>query len=164
MGDPNTGLSNHLSSVEDSKIAIDNYINCGFDAKLLVAGMPSFAHSAELEGQCEGPLKCKLADPEGKDEGKTSDVTFEIANFNGTTEADKAMENGKADNEKGGQWWINPETNRLWTWDTPEFIGRKCNEIVKEKNLAGLFGWSMGEDSRDGSHIQAWQDCFKSLN
>ncbi|KAM4065545.1 glycosyl hydrolases family 18 domain-containing protein [Hirsutella rhossiliensis] len=162
LQDPSRNETNHHSSVEDSKSSVDRYTQCGIPADKLNLGIAFFAKFKKTVGTCQGPLGCPIEDAGGKDPEKAGDVTFEAENLNGTTELSKAMENGQADNDRGGQWWWNPDTSKFWTWDTPEFIAKKCGEIVKGKQLGGAFAWSLGEDSKDGSHLKALQDCFKA--
>lgn len=53
--------------------------------------------------------------------------------------------------------------NLFWTWDTPEFIAQKFNDIVFAKHLGGVMGWSFGEDTFDNSHILAIQAGVEAL-
>lgn len=65
----------------------------------------------------------------------------------------QAMANGVSDDQAGGQYYFD-ETNKLfWTWDTPELITRKFNDIVAKHKLGGVMAWSLGEDGFDYSHI-----------
>ncbi|KAJ4374761.1 hypothetical protein N0V83_001837 [Neocucurbitaria cava] len=79
----------------------------------------------------------------------------------GCTDADvasswqNAAQNGVTDEEAGGQYYYDPQNNLFWTWDTPELISRKFDQIVRKYNLGGVMAWSLGEDSYDWSHIRA---------
>ncbi|CAO2653898.1 Nn.00g106310.m01.CDS01 [Neocucurbitaria sp. VM-36] len=78
----------------------------------------------------------------------------------GCTDADvagswqNAAQNGVTDEEAGGQYYFDAQNNLFWTWDTPELISRKFDEIVRKYKLGGVMAWSLGEDSYDWSHIR----------
>ncbi|PBP16989.1 Sporulation-specific chitinase [Diplocarpon rosae] len=74
-----------------------------------------------------------------------------------------AMANGVTDEENGAEYYYDKPNNVWWTWDTPELITLKFEKIIKARGLAGIFGWSGGEDSYDWSHILAMQAGVKSL-
>lgn len=65
-----------------------------------------------------------------------------------------AAKNGVADEQAGGQYYFDPQNHLFWTWDSPEFISRKFDEIVRKYKLGGVMAWSLGEDSYDWSHIR----------
>lgn len=75
-----------------------------------------------------------------------------------------ALTNGQTDTERGGQWYIDSDLHLFWTWDTPELITQKFDDIVKAKGLGGIFAWSLAEDSYDWTHLKAMQDGVKALN
>ncbi|CAD6501518.1 BgTH12-01774 [Blumeria graminis f. sp. triticale] len=68
-----------------------------------------------------------------------------------------AMKNGVTDEQAGGEYYYDQQNNLFWTWDTPQIISRKFNDIVKPRNLGGVMAWSLGQDSFDFSHILALQ-------
>ena len=59
------------------------------------------------------------------------------------------------DEDQGGAYYYDSANSLFWTWDTPEFISDKFQQIVSEKGLGGVMAWSLGEDSYDWSHIKA---------
>jgi len=61
---------------------------------------------------------------------------------------------GVADEQAGGQYYYDAANKLFWTWDTPEFITRKFDQIVRRYNLGGVMAWSLGEDSNNWSHIK----------
>lgn len=65
-----------------------------------------------------------------------------------------AAKNGITDESAGGQYYYDPTNSLFWTWDTPDLITRKFNDIVRKYNLGGVMAWSLGEDSNDWSHIK----------
>jgi len=78
----------------------------------------------------------------------------------GCTDADvagswqRAAQNGITDQKAGGQYYFDAQSRLFWTWDTPELISRKFEDIVKEYNLGGVMAWSLGEDSADWRHLR----------
>ncbi|KAK0657071.1 family 18 glycosyl hydrolase [Cercophora newfieldiana] len=74
----------------------------------------------------------------------------------------KALANSQYDSDNGGQWYWDSD-GIFWTWDTPEIIAKKFDEIVKPKELGGVFAWSLGEDSYDWSNFLALQAGVKRL-
>lgn len=69
-----------------------------------------------------------------------------------------AAAGGLADEDAGGQYFLDKKNNLFWTWDTPEFIRQKFSKIVRKYGLGGAMAWSLGEDSADWSHIKAISD------
>ncbi|CZT12653.1 related to class V chitinase [Rhynchosporium graminicola] len=69
----------------------------------------------------------------------------------------QALGNGTTDEVAGGEYHFDKANNQFWTWDTPDLIHRKFEQIVKAKNLGGVMAWSAGEDSYDWSRILALQ-------
>jgi chitinase len=57
------------------------------------------------------------------------------------------------DKVAGGQYYLDQTNSLFWTWDTPELITRKFQDIVQQYGIGGVMAWSLGEDSYDWSHI-----------
>lgn len=74
-----------------------------------------------------------------------------------------ALANGQTDTERGGQWYVDTETNLFWTWDTPELMAQKFTDIVDARGLGGVMAWSLAEDSYDWSHLLAIQKGVAAL-
>lgn len=74
----------------------------------------------------------------------------------------KAQKYGKTDEEGGGQYYFDSQNNIFWTWDTPELIARKFEEIVEAKKLGGVMAWSLGEDTYNFEHLEAIQKGLES--
>ncbi|KAJ5220133.1 hypothetical protein N7468_009337 [Penicillium chermesinum] len=74
----------------------------------------------------------------------------------------RAQEDGKTDEEAGGQYYWDAETNLFWTWDTPDLIARKFSDIVEAKKLGGVMAWSLGEDTYQFAHLKAMQNGVES--
>ncbi|KAJ5692318.1 hypothetical protein N7462_001741 [Penicillium macrosclerotiorum] len=70
----------------------------------------------------------------------------------------RASKDGKTDDEAGGQYYWDKDTNLFWTWDTPDLITRKFNDIVTSKKLGGVMAWSLGEDTYEFAHLNAMQE------
>jgi chitinase len=69
----------------------------------------------------------------------------------------RAEKDGKTDEERGGQYFLDAETDLFWTWETPALIARKFKEIVDAEQLGGVMAWSLGEDTFDFRHLTAMQ-------
>lgn len=52
-----------------------------------------------------------------------------------------AMANGTTDEVEGGEYYYDSANNVFWSWDTPELIAQKFEEIVKAKGLGGVMAW-----------------------
>lgn len=159
--------TNHHSSISGSLNSIDIYLERGFAPKKLNLGFAFYAKFfTTAEGvQCDGPIGCKTAvleAPDGSDTGISGAVTFEKASFN-DPEFVSVLGKGKVDEQNGGAWYWDPETNKFWTWDTPELVARKFEEIVKEKGLGGVFAWSLAQDSQDWSRFKAMQEGVQGM-
>lgn len=68
-----------------------------------------------------------------------------------------AVRNAKLDDKAGGEYYWDSAASLFWTWDTPDLINRKFQEIVIARGLGGVMAWSLGEDSYDWSHLKALQ-------
>ncbi|KAI8938307.1 hypothetical protein NX059_005959 [Plenodomus lindquistii] len=64
-----------------------------------------------------------------------------------------AAKNGVTDEKEGGQYYFDKTNQLFWTWDTPDLISAKFENIVRKYKLGGVMAWSLGEDSYDWSHI-----------
>jgi hypothetical protein len=64
------------------------------------------------------------------------------------------MTHGVTDKHAGGQYYFDAANRLFWTWDTPELISQKFDQIVRKYRLGGVMAWSLGEDSYDWSHIK----------
>lgn len=157
----------HHSGIQDSLMTIATYLQRGMSADKMNLGFAFYAKwFTTADGEtCDQPTGCKTAvleAPDGTDTGLSGAVTFEAENYNGGAFVE-AMKNGKTDSEKGGQWYWDAQAKVYWTWDTPELITRKFDEIVKAKGLGGVMAWSLAQDSHDWSHFKAMQAGVKGL-
>lgn len=160
-------VTNHHTSVVDSVHTIDIYIQRGMTPSKMNLGFAFYAKyfTTKDGGQCTEPTGCPttiLEAADGTDTGLSGAMTFEIENYN-NADFLKALQNGKEDSAKGGQWYWDSTTEKYWVWDTPNLIARKFKEIVSAKNLGGVFAWSLAQDSHDWSHIKAMQAGVKTL-
>jgi chitinase len=65
-----------------------------------------------------------------------------------------ASKNGLTDEAAGGQYYFDAANRLFWTWDTPELMSKKFDQIVRKYKLGGVMAWSLGEDSFDWSHVR----------
>ncbi len=98
----------------------------------MTLGFAFYAKWFKTAGQCDQPIGCPtvlLEDANGGDTGQSGAVTFH--------DGVSVMNQGKADETQGGQWYWDPSTSYFWTWDTPEFIAKKIQGIIKARGLSG---------------------------
>ncbi len=96
-------------------------------------GFAFYAKFFKTQGQCNQPVGCPtvlLENSDGSDTGMSGAVTFR--------EVPPILSRGIADTTLGGEWYWDSSTNYFWTWDTPQFIQQKFNQIVKAKGLGGV--------------------------
>ncbi|OTB04396.1 glycoside hydrolase family 18 protein [Hypoxylon sp. CI-4A] len=148
----------HHSSVKGSLSTIDHYISLGMDAAKLNLGIAFYAKWFKTQGECTTPIGCPtvaLEDANGEDTGMSSAVTFR--------EGPAVLSSGQADAENGGQWFWDSATSYFWTWDTPDFIAQKFDEIIKARGLGGVMAWSLGEDDSSWTYVKAIQAGLATL-
>ncbi|KAI1330105.1 family 18 glycoside hydrolase [Xylariaceae sp. FL0255] len=151
-------FTNHHTSVNGSLNTTENYIALGMDPAKLNLGFAFYAKYFETAGECKQPLGCPtvlLEDANGQDTGKSGAITFKDG-F--SVEVD-----GVADEDQGGQWYWDPSNSTFWTWDTPEFVAKKFDQIVKGQKLGGVAAWSLGEDDSSWTYVKAIQDGLATL-
>ncbi|KAK0390035.1 hypothetical protein NLU13_3608 [Sarocladium strictum] len=159
----------HHTSIVDSAVSIDTYIERGIDASKLSLGIAFYAKwFTTAQGiECTSPIGCPtemLEAADGSDTGLSGAVTFETSNYQDgggwgvPPSFSTAMANGMTDEQNGGAWFWDAESRLFWTWDTPALIARKFTEIVESRGLGGVFAWSLTEDSHDWSHFRAMQE------
>ncbi|KAK2765403.1 hypothetical protein FQN54_008249 [Arachnomyces sp. PD_36] len=73
-----------------------------------------------------------------------------------------ALADSKTDTQGGGQYFWDADANIFWTWDTPELMREKFENIVGDKGLGGVMAWSLGEDSESWRHIGAMREGVKN--
>ncbi|KAI2614892.1 glycoside hydrolase family 18 protein [Hypoxylon sp. NC1633] len=148
----------HHTAVQDSLATVDRYIKLGMEASKMNLGFAFYAKYFKTQGTCTQPIGCAtvlLEDANGKDTGQSGAVTFR--------EGPPVLSSGQADTERGGQWFWDASTSYFWTWDTPDFIAQKFDQIVKPRKLGGVMAWSLGEDSSDMTYTKALQAGLATL-
>ncbi|KAI1308821.1 glycoside hydrolase family 18 protein [Xylaria venustula] len=148
----------HHTSVQGSLNTVEKYIELGMDPAKMNLGIAFYAKYFETIEKCTEPVGCETAileDASGLDTGRSGAKTF--------SEGVPVLASGKADDALGGSWYWDPSTSYFWTWDTPDFVARKFEQIVKAKGLGGVVGWSLGEDSGASTYIKAMQTGLRTL-
>lgn len=160
-------VTNHHTGIEGSLKSIDLYIERGMTPSKMILGFAFYAKwfTTKDGADCPEPLDCPTAEleaPDGTDTGLSGAVTFEEASY---TNADFvfALENSQTDEKRGGEWFWDSAKFVFWTWDNPELIARKFDEIVKPKGLGGVMAWSLAQDSHDWSHFKAMAEGVKGM-
>ncbi|KAI2603956.1 glycoside hydrolase family 18 protein [Hypoxylon fragiforme] len=150
--------TSHHTSVKGSLSTIDHYISLGMTPSKMNLGIAFYAKFFKTTGQCTQPIGCPtvlLEDANGGDTGQSGAVTF--------AEVPPVLSSGVADADEGGQWYWDASTSYFWTWDTPDFIAQKFEQIVGARGLGGVMAWSLGEDSADLTYIKAMQSGLATL-
>lgn len=161
-------ITNHHTSIEDSLHTVDTYIQRGMPPAKMNLGLAFYAKwfTTKQGVQCTGPTGCATAvleNPDGSDPGLSGAVTFEKENYANGGAFVAAINSGKLDAAKGGQWFWDAQSSVYWTWDTPELIARKFTEIIKARKLGGVMAWSLAQDSHDWSRLTAMQQGVRSM-
>lgn len=171
--------------MKGSLSTIDHYISLGMTPSKMNLGIAFYAKFFKTTGQCTQPIGCPtvlLEDANGGDTGQSGAVTF--------AEVPPVLSSGVADADEGGQWYWDASTSYFWTWDTPDFIAQKFEQIVGARGLGGvsklfptfpmhlngtvlvtkkrmltlcIVAWSLGEDSADLTYIKAMQSGLATL-
>jgi len=63
----------------------------------------------------------------------------------------------------GSEYFYDREGDIFWTWDTPDLIRRKFDEIVAARGLGGVMAWSLAEDSYDWSRVKVMRDGMQRV-
>ncbi|KAI1497611.1 glycoside hydrolase family 18 protein [Biscogniauxia marginata] len=148
----------HHTSVKASLKTVDKYLDLGFEAAKMNLGFAFYAKFFQTQGECTEPIGCEtiiLENPDGTDAGVSGAITFK--------ENPEVLPQGQADTEEGGQWYWEASKSYFWTWDTPDFVAQKFEEIVKARGLGGVMAWSLGEDSADLTYLKALQTGLATL-
>ena len=96
-------------------------------------GFAFYAKYFKTQAACTEPVGCQTAvleDANGEDTGLSGAVTF--------LEVPPVLASGQADATEGGQWYYDPAEGNFWTWDTPDFVAQKFEQIVKPRSLGGV--------------------------
>lgn len=116
-----------------------------------IVDMSSYGLSGDTPEYCDS---CQ-----GSEFGSGCTGSFKIE----STPFQKAMANGITDQSAGCQYYYDQAMSLFWTWDTPDLIARKFDEIVISYNLGGVIAWSIGQDSYNYSHILALKEGVKKM-
>lgn len=136
----------HMAPVDASSLTVSTDGTCGPDK-----GTKCASGCCSQYGNCgTSPEHCSGACQHAFGTGCTdADVAGSWQN---------AAKNGVTDEQAGGQYYYDPANSLFWTWDTPDLISRKFDNIVRKYNLGGVMAWSLGEDSNDWSHVKRMAD------
>lgn len=144
--------------VDSSSLTTSTDGSCGTGTSFMCTGPATGGQCCSQYGWCgETTAHCGTGCQSGY--GTCTDTTTKT-----TAQSFKdAIANGETDTERGGQWWVDAEAGLFWTWDTPELVAQKFNDIIVAKGLGGVMAWSLAEDSYDWSLLKALQDGVSSL-
>lgn len=132
----------HMAPVDASSLTVSTDGTCGPDK-----GTKCASGCCSQYGNCgTSPEHCSGACQHAFGTGCTdADVAGSWQN---------AAKGGVTDEQAGGQYYYDAANSLFWTWDTPDLISRKFDDIVREYGLGGVMAWSLGEDSYDWSHVR----------
>lgn len=172
-------LTKHHTGIQNSLEAINAYTSAGVPPSKANLGLAFyvkwFKTDHDARQQCrEKPVGCKAAlmeDPStGADLGKAAAFSWHdqvpddlVTSFN------KALEQGKYDEEGGGHYYFDEKEDLFWSWDTEEAIRKKFPQVVEAETLGGAFAWGLGEDAGIGEnspgfkHLKAANEEIRRL-
>ncbi|KAH7251601.1 glycoside hydrolase superfamily [Fusarium tricinctum] len=152
-------LTTHHSGVQNSKDAIQRYINLGASPEHLNLGFGYYVKWFMTQ-QCdpEQPIGCPtqlLEDPKtGADLSKTGGFSWhDKIPEDVSISFSRAQSDGKYDTDGSYYYW-DADERRWWTFDTKKSIQTKFDRVVPELEVGGVFAWGIGEDAPDFEHFQ----------
>ncbi|TGJ85141.1 hypothetical protein E0Z10_g3666 [Xylaria hypoxylon] len=160
----------HHTGVQLSLDSVNAYMANGAPADKINLGFAFYTKYFRAEGKScsENPIGCPtglMEDPEtGADLGKTGGFSWHDdvpEDVRGSFE--KALREGRYDEQGGGYWYWDEDQALWWTFDTPEAIAKKFPLIVEEMKLGGVFAWGLGEDAPDFAHLKAFNTGVERL-
>ncbi|KAI0102684.1 glycoside hydrolase family 18 protein [Nemania sp. FL0031] len=155
-------VTKHHTGVQLSLDAVNAYMASGAPAHNINLGFAFYTKYFRVEGKSctENPIGCPtglMEDPEtGADLGKTGGFSWhDRVPEDVEASFQRALNQGRYDEQGGGYWYWDQDQALWWTFDTPEAITRKFPLVVGEKRLGGVFAWGLGEDAPDFAHLAA---------
>ncbi|KAI1193462.1 glycoside hydrolase family 18 protein [Nemania serpens] len=155
-------MTKHHTGVRLSLDAVNAYMANGAPADKINLGFAFYTKYFRVEGKscAANPIGCPtglMEDPRtGADLGKTGGFAWhDHVPEDVRASFQKAMEEGRYDEQGGGYWYWDEDEALWWTFDTPEAVARKFPLIVEEKKLGGVFAWGLGEDAPHFAHLKA---------
>ncbi|KAI0473417.1 glycoside hydrolase family 18 protein [Xylariaceae sp. FL0804] len=164
-------VTKHHTGLRLSLDAVEAYAACGAPADAINLGFAFYAKYFRVESgeACASrPIGCPtgpMEDPAtGDDLGKSGGFSWHDA-VPGDVRAslDRALAEGRYDEEGGGYWYLDRDQALWWTFDTPAAIRRKFPAVVAEKKLGGVFAWGLGEDAPAWANLRAVNDGLQGL-
>ncbi|KAL1305429.1 hypothetical protein AAFC00_002313 [Neodothiora populina] len=156
-------ITKHHAGITASLQAIDAYLSRGLPSRKANLGFAFYIKwfKTDPAAQCQmSPIGCHTAlleDPRtGADLGRAGAFSWhDEVPADLSTSFQRAMKDGKYDNEGGGRYFWDSEKNIFWSWETPESISAKYDEVAVKKDLGGTFAWGLGEDAPHWAHFRA---------
>lgn len=155
-------VTTHHASVAGSRVSIEAYLTRGFPAHKMNLGFAFYVRwfntepTAPLDSE---PVRIKtppMEDPAtGEDLGQAGAIVWSHVPAEMGQELSQALEKGTYDEQEGGHYYWDRLNNRWWTWETPESIRNKFDDVVTAFGLGGVFAWALGEDAPLFKHLEA---------
>ncbi|KFY86191.1 hypothetical protein V498_07576 [Pseudogymnoascus sp. VKM F-4517 (FW-2822)] len=156
-------VTKHHTGLEISLESINTYLTNGLPPNKALLGFAFYIKWFKIvpgQNSKDSPVGLKtvlMEDPvTGADLGQAGAFSWHdevpaslVPSFN------RAMEQGRYDDQHGGHYFLDETENRFWSWDTPEALRKKFPAVVKKLELGGVFAWGLGEDAPEWKHLKA---------
>ncbi|RDW70882.1 uncharacterized protein DSM5745_08393 [Aspergillus mulundensis] len=162
-------VTKHHTGLQLSLDSINAYLEAGMPAEKLNLGLAYYVKWFKTVSgdQCaRKPVGCPtvpMEDPTtGADLGQAGAFSWiDRVPSELSASFEKAKTNGVYDTVGGGYYFWDENKSIFWSWDTPDAIKQKFPQILREKELGGVFAWGLGEDAPEFTHLAATIDGLR---
>ena len=161
----------HHAGTALSLEAVDAYLEKGLPPAKANLGFAFYVKwfKTDPEGGCDkNPVGCRtvlMEDPvTGADLGKSGGFSWhDRVPAELSVSFDQALAAGQYDEEGGGHYFWDRDSQIWWTWESSSAITKKLASIMEKRSLGGVFAWGLGEDAGRWTHLKAltagYQGC-----
>ncbi|KFZ11711.1 hypothetical protein V502_07444 [Pseudogymnoascus sp. VKM F-4520 (FW-2644)] len=156
-------VTKHHTGLEISLESIETYLTNGIPPHKALLGFAFYIKWFKVvPGQCckDSAIGLKtvlMEDPiTGADLGQSGAFAWcdevpvsLVPSFN------RAMEQGRYDDQHKGHYFLDETENIFWSWDTPQALRKKFPAIMQRMKLGGVFAWGLGEDAPEWKHLKS---------
>lgn len=164
-------VTRHHSSTAGSRRTIETYIADGVPPDKINFGLGFYVKWFKVDKEdCDSartPVGCKtllLEDPTtGGDLGRAGAFSWhdEVpGEMKGSFE--RAILHREYDEGEGATYYYDSEEAIWWTFDDPNSIRRKVEQLNRELGVRGTFAWGLGEDAPDFTRLGALVGAVKN--
>lgn len=163
-------VTKHHSSIEGSRNTIKTYIADGVPPEKINFGLGFYVKWFKVDKQdCDNartPIGCKtllLEDPvTGGDLGRAGAFSWhDDVPEDMKSSFQRALANRKYDDDEGATYYYDSKEAIWWTFDDPESIKRKVEQLNRELKVRGTFAWGLGEDAPDFTRLESLIEAVK---